>query len=114
MKRISLITLTLAAGAFFAACGVPADNKPAANNGNAVNANTAKPTAVAPTKEALMTLERSAYEAWKTKDAKFWDTFLTDDFVGYGMTGRLDRTAAIKEYSEPIASSKAMRSQTTK
>ena len=99
MKRITLITLTLAAGAFFAACGVPADNKPAANNANAVNANTTKPTTAAPTKEALMTLEKSAYEAWKTKDAKFWDTFLTDDFVGYGMTGRLDTTAAIKEYS---------------
>ncbi|MGI8839060.1 MAG: nuclear transport factor 2 family protein, partial [Pyrinomonadaceae bacterium] len=98
MKRISLITLMLAAGAFFAACGVPAD-KPVSNNGNAVNANTAKPMAAAPTKETLMTREKSAYEAWKTKDTKFWDTFLTDDFVGYGMTGRLDRTAAIKQYS---------------
>lgn len=99
MKRISLMTITLAAAALFAACGAPADNKPAANNANAANANTAaKPVAAAPTKDALMTLEKSAYEAWKTKDAKFWDTFLTANFVGFGQSGRLDKASATKEY----------------
>ena len=43
-----------------------------------------KTASAAPTKVALMTLEKSAYEAWKSKDAKFWDTFLSDKFVGYG------------------------------
>ena len=29
-------------------------------------------------------LEKSAYAAWKSKDAKFWGTFLSDKFVGWG------------------------------
>jgi hypothetical protein len=99
MKKITLFILLALAAAFFTACGAPAGNSPAANNANAANANAAKPVAAAPTKDALMTLEKSAYEAWKTKDAKFWDTFLTDNFVGFGAAGRLDRAAAIKQYS---------------
>jgi hypothetical protein len=95
MKKITLFILLVVAAVYFAACGAP----PAANNANAGNANAAKPTAAAPTKEALMTLEKSAYEAWRTKDAKFWDPFLTDNFVGFGATGRMDRAAAIKQYS---------------
>jgi hypothetical protein len=35
-----------------------------------------------PTKDALVTLEKSGYQAWKSKDATFWDTFLSDKFVG--------------------------------
>jgi len=53
----------------------------------------------APTKDALVTLEKSAYEAWKSKDAKFWDTFLSDKFVGYGSSGKLDKASATKEYT---------------
>lgn len=53
----------------------------------------------APTKDALVALERSAYEAWKSKDAKSWDTFLSDKFVGYGSSGRLDKASATKEYT---------------
>jgi hypothetical protein len=29
---------------------------------------------------AAADLEKSAYAAWKSKDAKFWDTFLSDKF----------------------------------
>jgi hypothetical protein len=69
-----------------------------ANNANA--ANKAENTApAAPTKDALVTLEKSAYEAWKSKDAKFWDTFLSDKFVGYGSSGKLDKASATKEYT---------------
>ena len=53
----------------------------------------------APTKGALVTLEKSAYEAWKSKDAKFWDTFLSDNFVGWGSSGRLDKVLATKQYT---------------
>jgi hypothetical protein len=53
----------------------------------------------APTKQALVALEKSAYAAWKSKDAKFWDTFLSDNFVGYGVSGKLDKAAATKEYT---------------
>jgi len=49
--------------------------------------------------DALVTLERSAYEAWKSKDAKFWDKFLSDKFVGYSSSGKLDKASATKEYT---------------
>jgi hypothetical protein len=51
------------------------------------------------TKSALVTLERSAYEAWKSKHAKFWDAFLSDKFVGWGSSGRLDKASATEEYT---------------
>lgn len=98
MTKIKYFVLAAAAVVALTGCGAPAGNAPA-NNANASNANTAKPVAAAPTKDALMALEKSAYEAWKSKDAKFWDPFLSDKFAGYGATGRLDRAAAIKEYS---------------
>src|SRR5271169_4031131 len=83
-----------AAALVFAAC---AGNVPA-NYANA--ANTPEKTApAAPTKDALVTLETSAYEAWKSKDAKFWDTFLSDKFIGWGTSGKLDKASAKKEYT---------------
>jgi hypothetical protein len=51
-----------------------------------------------PNTATLVTLEKSGYEAWKSKDAKFWDTFLSDKFVGWG-SSRLDKGAATKEYT---------------
>jgi ketosteroid isomerase-like protein len=47
---------------------------------------------------ALVALEKSAYEAWKSKDAKFWEAFLSDKFVGWG-SSRLDKASATKEYT---------------
>jgi ketosteroid isomerase-like protein len=52
-----------------------------------------------PTKVAILGLEKNAYEAWKSKDAKFWSTFLSDKFVGWGSLGRLDKASATKEYT---------------
>jgi hypothetical protein len=51
-----------------------------------------------PTQVVLLSLETSAYEAWKSKDAKFWGKFLSDKFVGWGSSGRLDKASATKEY----------------
>lgn len=53
----------------------------------------------APTKVALGALERSAYEAWKSKDAKFWGAFLSDGFVGWGSSSRLDKASGTREYT---------------
>ena len=68
-----------------------------------IYANAAKPAEgvalAAATKDVLVTIEKSAYEAWKSKDQKFWDTFLSDKFVGYGSSGKLDKASAIKEYA---------------
>lgn len=52
-----------------------------------------------PAKAALITLEKSAYGAWKSKDMKFWDTFLSDKFVGWDSLGKLDKASAIREYA---------------
>jgi ketosteroid isomerase-like protein len=52
-----------------------------------------------PPKDVLVALERSAYAAWKSKDVKFWDRFLADNFVGWGTSGKLDKGSAKKEYS---------------
>src|SRR4029077_11982790 len=66
MARIKCFAATLV----FTAC---AANVPA-NNASADN--TPKKTAPAAlTKDALVALEKSAYEAWKSKDAKFWHAF---------------------------------------
>ena len=102
MKRISLLTLPFIAAAFFAACGGTAENNyPPASKTNTANANAAaKPVAAAPTKDALVALEKSGWEAWKNKDAKFWDGYLSDKYVGFGPSGRLDKAAEIKLLSD--------------
>jgi ketosteroid isomerase-like protein len=94
MARIKCFTLTAIAALVLTVCGGNA----LANDANTVN--TAKKTAPGgPTKVALAALENSAYEAWKSKDARFWDTFLSDKFVGWGSSGRLDKASATKEYT---------------
>jgi hypothetical protein len=52
-----------------------------------------------PTNDAIVALEKSAYEAWKSKNAAFWETFLSERFVGWGMSGKLDKVSATKEYT---------------
>jgi hypothetical protein len=58
-----------AAALTFAACA----GNVSASYENSVNTTEAT-AAIAATKDALVTLETSAYEAWKSKDAKFWET----------------------------------------
>ncbi len=94
MARIVHFGLTAAAAFILATCG----GNVLANNANGDD--TPERTAsTGPTKVALITLEKSAYEAWKTKDAKFWATFLSDKFVGWGSSGKLDKASATKEYT---------------
>ena len=101
MKKITLFILTLVTAAFFAACGAPAVNSPVANNANTTNSNTAKPTAAAPTKDALMTLEKTGWEAWKNKDQKVFQDLMSDRYVGFGTSGRVDKAASIKSTTDP-------------
>src|ERR1700732_1217658 len=94
MAKVKYFVLAAAAALVYTASARDA----LANNANATK--TAEKTAQAgPTKVALVTLEKSAYAAWKSKDAKFWDTFLSDKFVGWGTSGKLDKVSAKKEYT---------------
>jgi Domain of unknown function (DUF4440) len=94
MAKIKYLVLIAAAALVYTAC---------ARNALANDANAAKITErtaqAGPTKVALVTLEKSAYAAWKSKDAKFWDTFLSDKYVGWGSSGRLDKASATKEFT---------------
>ena len=106
MNRMKLFVL--AAVTAFAVTGCQPGSNTTVNNATVMNNNAnsnananAAGSAAAPTKEAMMALERSAYDAWKNKDAKFWDPFLTANFVGFGNGVKLDKAAAIKQYSGP-------------
>jgi len=94
MATVKYLVLAAAAALVYTAS---AGDAPASNSNAAKT--TGKTPHAAPTKRALVTLETSAYAAWKSKDAKFWDTFLSDKFVGWGSSGRLDKASATKEYT---------------
>jgi ketosteroid isomerase-like protein len=94
MAEIVHFGLTAAAAFILATCG----GNVRANNANAGGTPEMNASAE-PAKVALMTLEKNAYEAWKSKDAKFWATFLSDKFAGWGSSGKLDKASATKEYT---------------
>jgi Domain of unknown function (DUF4440) len=94
MATIRHLVLTAAASLVFTAVAgsVPGNNANVADTAE-------RGAPAAPTKDALVALEKSAYRAWKVRDAKFWDTFLWDKFVGYGSSGKLDKASATREYA---------------
>lgn len=49
--------------------------------------------------QVLSGLEEKSYRAWQSKDATFWSTFLSEKFVSWGSSGRIDKAAAIREWS---------------
>ncbi len=89
MRKLSILLITLAA-ALFVAC--PAGTE------TVTNTNTAEPEK---TLEATIAeLDKAAGEAWAKKDGKFFETFLTDNFVGNGAAGRSDKAIVVKSISE--------------
>jgi ketosteroid isomerase-like protein len=93
MAKIRYIILTAAAVSFTAWAG-----EVLTTSAHAADA-APKTAAAASTEAALKTLEKSAYQAWQSKDVRFWDVFLSDKFIGWGESGRLDKLSAKKEYS---------------
>ena len=67
MKKIGYFVLMAVVSVVLAACGTPATN-----NAN-TNANTTKPTAAAPTADALLALDKQANEAYIKGDGKFFE-----------------------------------------
>jgi murein L,D-transpeptidase YafK len=51
-------------------------------------------------KETLIDLEKQAWEAWKNKDGKFYQNFLSEDTVAVGRTGVDKKAAIIRDISE--------------
>jgi len=50
----------------------------------------------------LSGIEEESYRALQSKDTKFWSTFLSDKFVSWGLSGRIDKATAIREWSGTI------------
>lgn len=105
MKRIHLIVLLSVATVLLAACQ-PAVKAPNTNESSSSNTNTTKPPPPPPTKDALLAIETKAFEAWKNHDGKFFESFLADNFVGFGPTGRVTRAAAIAAIVNPACTVK--------
>ena len=53
------------------------------------------------TTESLMAVEKAAWEAWKNRDAKAVEAPMAKDFISLSSSGRHDRAASIKAWSEP-------------
>jgi ketosteroid isomerase-like protein len=64
-----------------------------------MNANANRAAAAAPSKETLVSLERGAFEAWKTKNTKFWETYISDRFASVTPEGKIDKAAVLKHFA---------------
>jgi hypothetical protein len=82
---------------FFIGCGGGAE-KPANANTNSANANTAAPKASAPTKEALLAIEKKSWDDWSKKNEKGIDGFMAANYVDVGRSGIFDRATSIKRW----------------
>jgi len=59
---------------------------------------TEKPDAMT---ESLLAVETAAWDAWKNRDAKAIEGVMAKDFLTVSGSGRRDRAAAVKNWSEP-------------
>lgn len=101
MIRIGKYLLAPAAALALIACGGTAvDNKPSNTNATNANTNAGKATAAAPTKDALLALDKQANEAWIKGDSKFFEVFLSDRFVSNDMGHRGNKADTLKMVSE--------------
>jgi hypothetical protein len=48
-------------------------------------------------KEALIALEKQAWEAWKTKDGKFFQGLLSEESIGVGDSGVAKKATIVKD-----------------
>ncbi|MGI8812247.1 MAG: nuclear transport factor 2 family protein [Pyrinomonadaceae bacterium] len=76
-----------------AAAGSPADKTEESKPTDA-----AKPDSLT---DSLIAVETQAWDAWKKRDAKAVDSMMTNDFMYVSGTGRKDKAASIKAWSEP-------------
>ncbi len=99
MKRTLTVSLFAMAAFAFAACAPPASTNTNSNTNVNTNANSAAKTAM-PTADALLAMENKAWEAWKNRDAKYFEGFVADNFVGFERGQRLTKAEMIKSLTE--------------
>lgn len=100
MRRLTTVLFLSVLGLIGSSCGTPATNTPA-NSANS-NTNAAKPAAAAPTKDALLEMDKKANEAFIKGDSAHFEGMLSDKFVSYMNGHRGGKADEIKM----IASSK--------
>ncbi|MEP6945283.1 MAG: nuclear transport factor 2 family protein [Acidobacteriota bacterium] len=54
-----------------------------------------------PSTDALMAVEKKAWDSWKARDIAGVESVMAKDFVSFGGMGRKDRAESIKGWSEP-------------
>ena len=52
-------------------------------------------------KDSLVALEKQSWEAWKNRDGKFFEGFLSDDHVEIGFGGRTDKKTVVAGVGSP-------------
>jgi len=102
MIKIRNIVLMATVAFVSTACTQPATNSTTGNANSAATANTnaGKPAPAPASKEAIVALEKQAWDAWKNNDPKFFDGFLSDRWVSFAGGGREDKAANIKRMTE--------------
>ncbi|HEX6127012.1 MAG TPA: nuclear transport factor 2 family protein [Pyrinomonadaceae bacterium] len=106
MKTLLKVSLLAIAGFALMSCAPPANTNTNANSN--ANTNAASRTAAPPTADALMAMDNQAWEAWKNKNAKFFEGMLADTFVGFDDKGvrstRADMLKAVAEHKCEVKS----------
>jgi hypothetical protein len=96
LRRPDMKTVVITVFLGLAALMLAARGKPAKNTSANRNADTAKPTAAAPTADALLALDKQANEAYIKSDSKFFERMLSDKFVMHEGGQQMDKAAVIK------------------
>ncbi|MEO8041662.1 MAG: nuclear transport factor 2 family protein [Acidobacteriota bacterium] len=94
MKTILMVSLFAIAAFALAGCAPPANT-----NANANSNSNAASKASAPTADSLMALETKAWEAYKNKDGKYFETFLGDSMVSGNGEGSMPKADVVKMIS---------------
>jgi hypothetical protein len=98
-----LLIVSLAVGWLFVpAREVSGENKPAASSSN-----TSPGVPNGALEDTLIALEKKSWEAWKNRDGKFFDEFLSDDHLEVGFGGLANKAAVVNMVGSPVCTVKS-------
>jgi hypothetical protein len=99
----SLLIVALAVGCLFVpASEVAGQNKPVASSSNA---SAGMPNGAL--EDTLIALEKKSWGAWKNRDAKFFDAFLSDDHLEVGYGGLANKAAVVNMVGSSVCAVKS-------